>query len=181
MVDSTVYINAKGQIGAGAVIGDDLVITAKHLVPDMSPKMELTTTDGVDHYVWDICLSEDTDLTLITATVGKRAYALGPEPQVGDKVTVIGSPIGYPWWAQAGIVAALEDHPGLGRIIGLDVDIMPGNSGGPVLDAQGRLVGIVSFLRRDGLYKLPFAISVVEIEKMLKERYDTRATEDPSR
>ncbi|MDR1373932.1 MAG: trypsin-like peptidase domain-containing protein, partial [Treponema sp.] len=65
-------------------------------------------------------------------------------PQVGDMVYAIGSPGGLEKTVTSGIVSALgRRFLQIGDVIQIDADVNPGNSGGPVVDREGRLVGIV--------------------------------------
>jgi S1-C subfamily serine protease len=65
-------------------------------------------------------------------------------PQVGDTVLAIGSPVGLEKTVTSGIVSALSRRfLQVGDVIQIDAAVNHGNSGGPVVDNQGRLVGIV--------------------------------------
>ena len=65
-------------------------------------------------------------------------------PQVGDTVLAIGSPGGLEKTVTSGIVSALgRRFLQIGDVIQIDAAVNPGNSGGPVVDTSGRLVGIV--------------------------------------
>lgn len=68
--------------------------------------------------------------------------------QVGQKAIAIGNPFGFEFTVTTGIVSALGRHlPGIGEVsdiplVQTDAAINPGNSGGPLLDSQGRLIGV---------------------------------------
>ena len=84
-------------------------------------------------------------------------------PAVGSDVYVIGHPVGLGWTITRGIVSAIR-RPGEvapTEIIQTDAAISPGNSGGPLLDRHGRLVGVVVFkLAGRGVESVGFAIPV---------------------
>jgi S1-C subfamily serine protease len=87
------------------------------------------------------------DLALIKAEV-KPEYVFSPVdwviPQVGDTVLAIGSPVGLEKTVTRGIVSALgRRFLQIGDVIQIDAAVNQGNSGGPVVDTEGRLVGIV--------------------------------------
>ncbi|MDR2659232.1 MAG: S1C family serine protease [Spirochaetaceae bacterium] len=92
---------------------------------------------------WDKAL----DLALIK-TEYKSSYVFSVvdrvEPQVGDRVLAIGSPVGLEKTVTMGIVSATGRRLlQIGDVIQIDAAVNHGNSGGPVIDTEGRLVGIV--------------------------------------
>lgn len=103
------------------------------------------TTDRIPAKVvgWDRVL----DLALVKADVepsyvfsftGRREFA------PGDRIYAIGSPVGLDNTLTAGIVSAVgRRFLPLGEVIQVDAAVNPGNSGGPLLDAQGELAGVV--------------------------------------
>jgi hypothetical protein len=79
-------------------------------------------------------------------------------PMVGDTIFTIGSPVGLERTVTQGIVSALGRRIlQIGDVIQIDAAVNPGNSGGPVVDMQGRLVGIV-FAGIEHFQGLNFAI-----------------------
>ena len=79
-------------------------------------------------------------------------------PQVGDKVIAIGSPGGLEKTVTSGIVSSLSRRfLQIGDVYQIDAAVNPGNSGGPVLDTEGRLVGIV-FAGAEQFQGLNFAV-----------------------
>jgi S1-C subfamily serine protease len=92
---------------------------------------------------WDKTL----DLALIKAEY-KSSYVFSVvdrvEPQVGDRILAIGSPVGLEKTVTMGIVSATGRRLlQIGDVIQIDAAVNHGNSGGPVIDDEGRLVGIV--------------------------------------
>ncbi|MDR2632408.1 MAG: trypsin-like peptidase domain-containing protein [Treponema sp.] len=86
------------------------------------------------------------DLALIKAEVkGDYVFSVVDRiiPQVGDMVYAIGSPVGLEKTVTSGIVSALGRRLlQIGDVIQIDAAVNPGNSGGPIVDKEGRLVGI---------------------------------------
>jgi S1-C subfamily serine protease len=79
-------------------------------------------------------------------------------PQVGDTVIAIGSPGGLEKTVTSGIVSSLSRRfLQIGDVYQIDAAVNPGNSGGPVVDSQGRLVGIV-FAGAERYQGLNFAV-----------------------
>lgn len=116
-----------------------LIITAKHCV-EGTEDIEVETSDGQIYTATVLAKSHVTDLALIEiGRSGTPYYTLGGVPAVGDPITMIGSPLGYTRTQTQGIVSKL-----LGDYTMLDCTGVPGNSGGPVINAKGELVGVVS-------------------------------------
>ena len=93
---------------------------------------------------WDKTL----DLALISAPVRSDfVFSLVDRamPHVGDTVLAIGSPLGLEQTVTSGIVSSLHrpDILQIGNAMQIDAAVNPGNSGGPVVDTSGRLVGVV--------------------------------------
>jgi len=92
---------------------------------------------------WDKAL----DLALIkTEMESEYVFSLVDRviPRVGDTVLAIGSPVGLEKTVTSGIVSALgRRFLQIGGVIQIDASVNQGNSGGPVVDSEGRLVGIV--------------------------------------
>ena len=106
---------------------------------------------------------------------GLRAadLATGTRPAVGDTVLAIGSPLGLRGTVTSGIVSALDRSVRLGegsgggprRALQTDASINPGNSGGPLVDDEGRVIGINTAIAtldqsRGGSIGIGFAIPV---------------------
>ena len=89
-----------------------------------------------------------TDIALLRAPLDLPLLAAGPEPALGEKVCALGNPFGLGLSLSCGVVSALH-RTGTGfnaieDFIQTDAAVNPGGSGGALLDAEGRLVGLVS-------------------------------------
>ena len=151
----------KGQ-GTGFFInkeGD--VITNFHVIQS-ADRAEVRTSDGKSYPVTRV-LDDDRmgDLIRIsTDTFGNLTAPLpvvGSFPEVGTHVIVIGTPLGLEKTVSDGIVSAVREIPGFGKIIQLTAPISPGSSGSPVLNMKGEVIGIISFFVAPG-QNLNFAI-----------------------
>ena len=140
-------------LGSGFVIDKDgHVVTNNHVVQGADEvSISFTNRDRVRAKV--VGVDPATDLAVLKIDVGSRA--LTPLPLgnssavgVGDPVVAIGNPFGLQRTVTAGIVSALGrplSEPGGVRLDGLiqtDAALNAGNSGGPLLDAAGRVIGV---------------------------------------
>jgi len=86
---------------------------------------------------------------------------------VGEKVIVIGSPQGLEDTVSDGILSAIREYDKV-RYLQITAPISPGSSGGPVLDASGRVIGIATFQFVKG-QNLNFAVAVEHLRPLLDE------------
>jgi len=146
--DSVVLIEIDGQhTGSGFVVSSELIITARHVV-DRKGDYAVIFADGSKRNVQAIRISEETDCAvLLVHKAGLRPLKLTTKIEVGQPIFVIGSPL-YPKffnYVTRGIVSKLnvqEYWLSNNPVIMIDAAVNPGNSGGPVFDMQGRVIGI---------------------------------------
>jgi serine protease Do len=143
------------SLGSGIIISPDgYILTANHVVDGMD-EIKVAIPDGKKEYTAKVVGTDpptDVAVLKIDAT-GLPAITLGDSDQleVGDVVLAIGNPFGIGQSVTMGIVSALErnirDFSEDGRVhiqdfIQTDAAINRGNSGGALVDAEGRLIGI---------------------------------------
>jgi putative serine protease PepD len=109
-------------------------------------------------------VDEAADLAVIEVPVALRPLARATSaPHVGDAVLALGSPLGLEGTVSSGIVSALRVEDGF-EYLQFSAPISPGNSGGPVVDTEGRVVGVsVAKAVAEGAEGLSFAIPVNEV------------------
>ena len=136
--------------GSGVIVdaAQGYVLTNSHVVEN-GTSIEVTTKDNRRLKARLIGRDPDTDIAVLQIPAGNlTAVPMGDSDrlQVGDFVLAIGNPFGLGQTVTSGIVSALGRN-GLGiegyeDFIQTDASINPGNSGGPLVDLQGRIVGI---------------------------------------
>lgn len=104
-------------------------------------------------------VSESNDLALVKVDTALPPLPVEKKPtRVGDELLVLGSPLGLGGTVTSGIVSAHRNNHGV-TLLQFSAPISPGNSGGPVLTTDGRVVGVaVSKMVGDGAEGLGFAI-----------------------
>jgi S1-C subfamily serine protease len=144
---------SEGRLGSGFVIRDDgLVLSNSHVVED-AETVTATFEDGTETEARVLGRDESTDLAVLRVEdlpAGVEPLPLGSSLPlvVGDPVIAIGNPFGLERTATTGIVSALKriirapNNFEIQNVIQTDAAINQGNSGGPLLDAAGRVVGI---------------------------------------
>ena len=158
---------AHGQ-GSGFIISaDGLILTNAHVVRD-ARTVTVKLADRREFEAGVLGVDPATDVAVLRIQAGNLpTVQLGEASQlaVGDYVLAIGSPFGFEQSATSGIVSAKgRSLPGDTYVpfIQTDVAVNPGNSGGPLFDARGRVVGINSqiYSRTGGYQGLSFAIPI---------------------
>ena len=129
------------------------VVTNLHVIQGAS-QATVKLSDGRDYQAALVGASPAHDIAVLRIGVGFKRPPPVPigtsgDLRVGQKVFAIGNPFGLDWTLTTGIVSALDRSlPGEGgettieHLIQTDAAINPGNSGGPLLDSNGRLIGI---------------------------------------
>lgn len=147
MLNQTVLlIGEYGGNGTGVVVGDGLIVTAKH-VARRSLKAEYYSGSQAETKL--IRKSEHADLALLGAdTTGQPIAAINCDAvQIGEPLIAVGSPMGSRWVVTHGRVGSLRRVSGDNdpdNYFLADLAINPGNSGGPVFNSDFELVGIAT-------------------------------------
>ena len=151
--------------GSGFIIsGDGYVITNAHVVAK-ADEVTLTLTDKREFKAKVIGSDERTDIAVLKIdATGLPKVNIGDSDKVrvGEWVLAIGSPFGFENTVTAGIISAKarESREALTPFIQTDVAVNPGNSGGPLFNLRGEVVGVNSqiFSGNGGYLGISFAI-----------------------
>ncbi len=156
-------------VGAGFIVGaDGLIATSLHVIGEARP-IQVRLPDGTRHEVAEIYASDRKfDLALIRIAASKLpALSLGDSDALkqGAPVVAIGNPLGLEHSVVQGVVSARREVEGV-EMIQIAIPIEPGNSGGPLLDAKGRVQGILT-LKSALTANLGFAMPVNLLKSLL--------------
>jgi S1-C subfamily serine protease len=137
--------------GSGFVVAPDgYVVTNSHVVQGV-PRIEVTFMNGDRRKASLVGLDESTDLAVVCVNTSGLPYAsLGESAglRVGQLVIAVGNPYGFQSTVSTGVASALgrslRTRQGrlIENVIQHTAPLNPGNSGGPLLDSRGRVVGI---------------------------------------
>src|SRR5438874_4609557 len=155
--------------GSGFFIDKDRIVTNRHVI-DGAYRAEVHLTSGSNFPVKNVlAIDAEADIALLKVEPPPslvRALSLErTSPQEGESVVVIGNPFGLEGSVTNGIVSAVRDIPGFGRIIQITAPISPGSSGSPVVNMQGQVIGIAT-LQITGGQSVNFAIPSERISQL---------------
>jgi serine protease Do len=174
------------SLGSGFVISPDGYIATNAHVVARASKVTVRLASKKEYPAKIIGVDEKTDVALIKIEPKEplQPVALGDSSglEVGEWVMAIGSPFGLEQTVTVGVVSAKARVLGAGPyddFIQTDAAINPGNSGGPLVDGEGRVVGINTAIssRSGGNEGVGFAIPVALAKSILDQLRDTGKVE----
>jgi S1-C subfamily serine protease len=144
-----------GELGSGVIIDDSCdILTALHVVADATA-ITVTFADGSQSEAQVASTQPANDIAVLTpaqppAQVVPAVLGNPNDLQVGDEAYVVGNPLGLYGSMSAGVISGFNrsfqpenSTLELKGLIQIDAAVNPGNSGGPLLDRYGQVVGIV--------------------------------------
>lgn len=171
-----------GGVGSGFIISEDGYIVTNHHVIAGADDIEVGLQNRQSYTATLIGSDARTDLALLKVEASDLPVAqLGDSDtlKVGQWVLAIGSPFGFDYTATQGIVSALSrslpsNDSNYVPFIQTDVAVNPGNSGGPLFDLHGKVVGVNSqiYTRSGGYMGLSFAIPVDVVKNVVAQLRD---------
>lgn len=173
VVSIIAYDKEKKRIarGSGFCVATNQIVTNKHVIEDAF-SIEIHTSDNRTYKVLKtISVDETGDLALLeTESLDSKVKPLvlaNYSPREGDKIIVVGNPLGLEGSVSDGIVSAFRTTRDLGKLIQITAPISPGSSGSPVINLEGEVVGVAT-LNLEGGQNLNFAISSERIISLWK-------------
>ena len=168
---SPAVVLIKGTANSGEILGTGFIISSDgkiatnlHVVENLkNGGVQLASGEKFDSFSIltfdarkDIAIIKIPGFDLPTVILGNSNNV-----QVGEPVLAMGSPLGLEGTVTTGVVSSLRDDPAGGgfKVLQTDASVNPGNSGGPLANRQGEVIGIVTFKIR-GSENLNFAIPI---------------------
>lgn len=163
---ATAVLETPTAVGSGYLIQPGIILTAAHVVEGRHTVRVLLggatstgTVSGADHV---------RDLAVVQVSSGARPLPLAPKtPEVGSVVYAVGDPLGRGLTVTRGVVSGFREVDGVAHLE-TDAAINPGNSGGPLIDAEGRAVGVVVSKDKDA-EGVALAVAGTEVKAFLRD------------
>jgi tetratricopeptide (TPR) repeat protein len=188
-VVSVLTYDAKGEpliSGSGFFIRAGEIVTNMHVIRG-AHRVEIHTLEGKGRtypVAGALAVDEEADLALLSVDLPpERSRPLqfaSTLPDEGEQVFVIGNPLRLEGSVSDGIVSAVREVPDLGRIIQITAPVSHGNSGSPLLNMRGQVIGIVTVKVTNG-QNINLALGVARITSLLKSKlmsFDQVATKN---
>ncbi|MGE0878426.1 MAG: S1C family serine protease [Acidimicrobiia bacterium] len=171
IVPSIVVIQAKTpasktgvELGTGVIVNQQgAIMTAFHVI-DGATSITVTFTDGTESTATVANEDPDNDIAVLTSAKNPEVIVpatLGGGVRIGDETFAVGNPFGLTGSLSAGVISGTDREVPMPNgktikgVIQFDAAVNPGNSGGPLLNSNGQVVGIVTGLanpNKEGLF-----------------------------
>ncbi len=142
--ESVVVISSGGALGSGFALGENCGVSNAHVGND--PQNGLRVTYGGDEYDADVVVMDSkldiAILRLDEATFRCLHVADENGSKIGDEIYTVGAPSNLAYTLTKGIISAIERKIGANTYIQVDAPVNAGNSGGPLLNDKGEVLGV---------------------------------------
>ncbi len=180
---------ASESLGSGFLIDESGFILTNFHVISGSSRIQVTLPDQTQYYARALDTDRSDDLALIKINPKKKQEFLrlgdSDHLQVGQKVLAIGDPFGLEGTLTVGVVSSIgrainsENQQRLEGMIQTDAAINGGNSGGPLLDSSGSVIGINTAILGRTNIGIGFAMPINRAKALLSDYRAGRVTERP--
>ena len=164
---------ARGKIeGSGFIVGPGYVLASGHET-NQSSRLAVQFQDGSIHPATLLSVSSALDLALLQIPAQETPslpFGNANSGRVGEPVLAVGCPFGLNHSASQGIISAPERMLGDRPLLQTDVAVNPGNSGGPLLNKQGEVIGVVLGMLPEA-HGIAFAAPAREVKRFLGETF----------
>jgi len=161
--------------GSGFFVGPGKVVTNLHVVRG-AIRAEIKMLDGkgrIYPVTGALAIDEEGDLTLLGVDMplerGRVSELATTLPDEGEQIFVIGNPLKLEGSVSDGIVSAVREVPNVGRIIQITAPISHGNSGSPVFNLRGQVLGVVTIKVTNG-QNINLAIAAARIDQLKADK-----------
>ena len=147
-VSATVMVHCNNQSGTGFFISASQIVTNAHVLCTNYNDLHVITSNNEKLFVNVIDVDKRVDLAMLS-TKEKTSHDFLPladasKVKRGDSVYIIGNPVGMDFSFAKGVISHHNRYFFKNTYIQIDGNVNPGNSGGPVLNEKGEVVGVIT-------------------------------------
>jgi len=179
-IKSVVTIKTDISQGTGFIIDKEGYIVTNYHVMENAKSARIITYDSETHQVSLIGYDNTLDIALlkISGDFEELKFSDSDDVQIGEKVIAIGNPLGLQFSVSEGIVSATDRQgpSGTNSYIQTDTALNPGNSGGPLINTEGKVIGINNF-KISGGESIGFALESNSIEDAVNKIAEEKLNE----
>ena len=171
VIPAVVSVETNVGEGSGFFVDSRGYLVTNYHVISGATAAQVTTSEGSTYPVRIIGFQKNADVAVlkIEETVKALRFASSDSVRVGEKVIALGNPGGLEFTVTQGIVSALDRDDSKGNeYVQIDVPINPGNSGGPLVNTDGRVIG-VNTLKISGFEGLGFALEADLVKAIVNQ------------
>ena len=178
-------VDEVSNIGTGFVVDPNgIIITNQHVVSDTSATYKVITNDGKEYEVIEILRDDSNDIAVLKIdATSLDSLELGDSDSllVGQTVIAIGNPLGeYAGSVTTGVISGVNRSVTTSSgwfgsttkvyedVIQTDAAVNPGNSGGPLISTEGKVIG-VNFATTSNADNISFALPINRVKQRLEE------------
>lgn len=165
--NSVVVVYTDTGVGSGFSVKENIIITNAHVV-GYNKKVTVNLYDGtaIKGEVIKTDISKDLALIKVDKTIAPLKM-ISENLSIGQEVYAIGAPKDMPYTMTKGIISALKRKIGKNSYIQIDASVNSGNSGGPLVDDTGNVIGIIT-LKASDAEGIGFAINTEDINRFIE-------------
>lgn len=171
-----VSIGTDKSAGTGFLVDEDGYIVTNYHVIEGAQRIQILTYDRdiLDATIIGYDKDRDVAVLKISGNYNSLELANSNNLQIGNKVIAIGNPLGLSFTVTEGIVSATNrvGPNGYAEYIQTDVSLNPGNSGGPLIDTKGKVVGVNNF-KVGGAENIGFALESNSLKNAVNQIANT--------
>lgn len=178
-------VDSVNNIGSGFIVDSNgIIITNQHVVSDINASYTVITEEGKEYDVVEIVRDDNNDIAVLKIDAKDlKSIELGDSDNLlaGQTVIAIGTPLGeYAGSVTTGVISGLNRSVKTSsgwfgstsktyeNVIQTDAAVNPGNSGGPLINTEGKVIG-VNFATSSGADNISFALPINVVKQRLEE------------
>jgi tetratricopeptide (TPR) repeat protein len=161
-------------IGSGFFVDKSGVLITNYHVLNGAYAADVKTYDGREYQILRVLAYNKTaDLIKVKVKIPEKSVhkveVTHDVPEIAERILVVGSPLGLDQTVSEGIVSAVREFPNIGKFFQMSAPASQGSSGSPVINMDGKVIGVVSFIVEPG-QNLNFAVAGQSILDLKDEK-----------